>query len=79
MTRIAFSVKEAGKATDTGTTTLYDAINEGELKAKKLGRRTIILAVDLEKWLENLPDFQSSRNPQNSVEAVTETTQSKHA
>jgi excisionase family DNA binding protein len=77
MGQVAYSVKGAGRATATGTTTLYDAINEGQLKAKKLGRRTIILAADLERWLDNLPDFQAARNPRNTVEAANETTQSK--
>ena len=71
MERVAYSVEAASKATDTGKTTLYDAINEGELQAKKLGRRTLILAKDLDQWLENLPEFKSAKNSEAEFDEAT--------
>lgn len=35
---------------------LWQAISSGDLKAKKHGRRTIILPDDLRVWLKTLPD-----------------------
>ncbi len=39
---------------------LRKAISSGDLKAKKRGRRTIILPDDLRVWLKTLPDAHKS-------------------
>jgi hypothetical protein len=45
---------------DIGRTKAYEEINEGRLKARKAGRRTIITADDAEDWLSRLPVFQEA-------------------
>ena len=35
--------------------TVYRAIGRGDLVARKLGKRTIVLASDLQRFLETLP------------------------
>jgi excisionase family DNA binding protein len=55
MTAIVYSVPEACEIGRTGRTALYEAIRTGELRAVKRGRRTLILARDLCRWLESLP------------------------
>lgn len=40
-----------------GRTKAYELINSGELKAKKIGRRTIIPRSCVEAWQESLPDY----------------------
>lgn len=52
---LAYSVAEACAVGRTGRTALYDAIRTGKLRAVKRGRRTLILARDLCRWLESLP------------------------
>ncbi len=60
---MAFSIAEAAEAASVGRTKIYEALNTGALKARKQGRRTIILAGDLSGWLESLPDYhRPSRN-----------------
>jgi hypothetical protein len=39
---------------------IYEAINRGALKAKKLGRRTIITHEAWNDFLSNLPDYKSA-------------------
>ena len=36
---------------------IYEAINRGDLKAKKLGRRTIVTPDAWTSFLTNLPDY----------------------
>jgi excisionase family DNA binding protein len=51
----AHSVKEAAEIIGCGATSVYAAIKAGDLKARKYGQRTLILADDLRAFLNNLP------------------------
>ncbi len=57
MEKQAFSIKEVIEAGGGCRSTVYGAIKNGELKARKRGRSTVILAADLAQYLESLPDF----------------------
>ena len=57
MEKLAYTIDEAVGAGAGGKTKIYEAINAGTLKAKKRGKRTVILAADLARYLESLPDF----------------------
>lgn len=52
----AYSVNEFMSFASIGRTKLYQEINEGRLKARKLGAKTVILASDAEAWLNSLPE-----------------------
>jgi excisionase family DNA binding protein len=57
--QLAFSVAKACKLAGIGRTSLYEEIASRKLRAVKHRRRTLILAVDLRRWLESLPAVQS--------------------
>ncbi len=57
--QLSLSVEEACAATGLGRTKLYQLINSGELKAHKIGKRTIILKDDLDTFLSNLQSYAS--------------------
>jgi excisionase family DNA binding protein len=54
---IAFSIPEAAKSASVGTSKLRSEIRAGRLRARKLGKRTIVTAQDLEDWAAALPDI----------------------
>jgi excisionase family DNA binding protein len=51
----AFRIREVCKRTGLGRTTIYAAIKDGSLKAKKYRRTTNVMASDLRAWLMTLP------------------------
>lgn len=59
--QLSLSIDEASEATGFGRTKLYQAINTGELRARKFGKRTIILKNDLEAFLSSLQPYSNER------------------
>ena len=57
MEKLAYTIDEAVDQGAGSRTIVYEAINAGTLKAKKRGKRTVILADDLTQYLKSLPDF----------------------
>jgi excisionase family DNA binding protein len=56
--KMAFSVDEAAMRAGLGRDKLYAAIREGNLVARKFGRRTLITADALQRFLDGLPPLQ---------------------
>jgi excisionase family DNA binding protein len=55
--RAAYSVPEVQFRTGLCRDRVYSLIREGKLVARKLGRRTLVTATDLEAFLQSLPTF----------------------
>ena len=53
--KLALSIKEAAQMSSLGETSIYKAIKDGQLISRKYGTRTIIRRVDLDSFLESLP------------------------
>lgn len=56
--KLCFSPAEAAKALGIGRSTLFDLLARGEIKARKLGTRTLIPAAELSRYVEDLPEAQ---------------------
>jgi hypothetical protein len=52
------SIIDAGIKAGVGRFSIYAAINSGALRARKIGRRTIILDADLASWLDAAPSYK---------------------
>jgi len=51
-----FTVNEACEFARIGRSKLYDLLTTGELKARKLGSRTLIEVSALQQWAAKLPE-----------------------
>ena len=51
--KIAYTPKSLSE--DTGMTKIWEAIKNGDLKARRLGRKRLILREDAMEWLKGLP------------------------
>ena len=59
--KLSYSIAETVELTGLGRSTLYEEIHSNRLRARKIGRRTIILAEDLSSFLASLPVSQAER------------------
>jgi excisionase family DNA binding protein len=58
MPALAYTIREACEASGIGRTSLYELLKSGALRARKHGKRTLILHKDLNRWLDSLPSTQ---------------------
>lgn len=58
--KLSLSIPEAVALTGLSRTTIYRAIGERRLVARKNGGRTVILRCDLEAFLSALPAYEPS-------------------
>ena len=58
MEQLAYPVQEAAEKANSSRSEIYEALKRGDLRAKKNGRRTVILHDDLVAYLANLPDYR---------------------
>jgi excisionase family DNA binding protein len=52
-TKLAYSIVEVAELSGRCRTSVYEAINTGQLRAVKSGRRTLVLSNDLRNWLSS--------------------------
>lgn len=60
MEPIALQIPDAVKVSGLGRSSIYKAIQEGKLPTRKAGKRTLILADDLRKFIDALPPSLST-------------------
>jgi len=58
---IAYTIEEWIGRTGQSRSAIYQALRDGYLKAKKRGRRTIILRQDGLDYLRSLPDYAPAK------------------
>lgn len=54
------TIKEVCEATKLGRTYIYRILKSGDLKAIKVGRRTLVRKDDMEAWSSGLSSYTSS-------------------
>lgn len=56
----SLSIEDVRSLTGIGRTKIYQAINSGQLQARKFGKRTIVLKDDLDAFLANLEAYPAN-------------------
>lgn len=54
------TIPEAAEALRTSRSAIYTALKEGNLRAKKMGRRTYILVAELDRFVAELPEYRAA-------------------
>ena len=57
---ISYGIAEFCRTSGLGRSFIYAAIKAGDLKARKAGRRTLILHDDGEQYLRSLPSIETA-------------------
>ena len=52
----AYSVNEFMAWASIGRSKFYQEVNEGRLKIRKIGAKTVVTATDANAWLNSLPE-----------------------
>ena len=60
--KAAFTVAETAAMLSLGRTSLYALVKSGEIRATKLGRKTLFLATDITDFLSKLQSKRESSN-----------------
>lgn len=61
MEALSLSIPEVKTATGLGLTKIYALLRNGEIPAKKIGKRTFVLKSDLEDFLNNLDSYPTKK------------------
>ena len=61
--RLAFSITEFSKMAGLSRSTIYKVIKDGQLKARRLGSRTLITKADAEAFFDALPKLETGKKP----------------
>ena len=64
MQALVHTIADACAVARVGKTAIYEAINSGKLPARKQGRRTLIFADDLRRFLDALPLLVPAKSSQ---------------
>tara|TARA_R110001592_G_scaffold74187_1_gene225741 strand:- start:253 stop:486 length:234 start_codon:yes stop_codon:yes gene_type:complete len=57
----AYTISQTAQVSALSRSEIYRAINRGDLIARKRGKRTLILAQDLQRWLDSLPVIENPK------------------
>ena len=67
--KLIYTIPEVIEHGNASRNTVYDEINNGNLRAVKRGRRTFVLAEDLRAWLDGMKPYKPANTNAGVVNA----------
>jgi excisionase family DNA binding protein len=58
---LAFTVAGAAKSVGVSERTIIEAVDARRLKARRIDGRAVLLATDLQLWLDQLPSYLTAK------------------
>lgn len=58
MDQLLYTVSQCCHMAAIGRTKFYELVANGEIPVRKIGKKTLVAAVDLQRWAEQLPTLE---------------------
>jgi excisionase family DNA binding protein len=62
MDQLLYTIAQCCRLAAIGRTKFYELAASGEIPIRKVGKRTLVAATDLQRWVEGLPAIEA-RSP----------------
>jgi excisionase family DNA binding protein len=67
--KLFYTISDTCRLLSVGRTKLYELIGTGEIPVRKLGKKSLIAAGDLDRWADRLPALPVKHTDQANVKA----------
>lgn len=77
MDQLLYTIPQCCRLAAIGRTKFYELVASGEIPIRKVGNKTLVLAVDLKRWVDRLPiEHRRSTSPAAQTSHVRTATRS---
>jgi excisionase family DNA binding protein len=67
MDQLLYTIPQCCRMAAIGRTKFYELIASGEIRVRKVGKKTLVAASDLRQWVERLPAIESKSRDHNTA------------
>ena len=64
--KLLYTISECCRLASIGRTKLYELVANGEIPMRKVGKKTLIAAADLQRWADQLPTLKTKGGERSS-------------
>jgi excisionase family DNA binding protein len=59
MDQLLYTISQCCRMAAIGRTKFYELVASGEIPVRKIGKKTLVTAADLQDWVERLPAIET--------------------
>ncbi len=60
MDQLLYTIPQCCRLAAIGRTKFYELVARGEIPIRKIGKKSVVAAIDLKRWVERLPATEST-------------------